>query len=201
MANANSLKDFWGFVRHENDLRAWLAKAVISTPLADLVLRVGSPFPHYAFVIPITILVELLVYFISYEFLTGLEVRKLRSILGWGTFVVVAGGMLYLWLFVNYVQPNDNHWHRVVVGYELRPEIKGLSKNSTPPSAKELLNTNNGEEDTIWTETSLNRMRYTVLIVWLALFASVTFVFSTFVLLRRGHDPSPVPLPVGGGVT
>lgn len=161
---------------------AQAAKLGIVAPLADLLLQLGPPWPNHASVVAITVLFELVLYVFLYTILVQRR-RLLRPLLIASTVGTLSVGALYIVLFANYVVPAPNYWHRVVVGSELLPEVAQEYAGKSLPSAKDLVANAGNNEDDVWTSSSLTAARLVILAVWLALFAQVTLVLATFVLL------------------
>ena len=115
--------------------------------------------------------------------------------IGYGLVTVLAVGVLYLVLFLRFVWPAPDLWHREVVGYELKPDVEELYKaNHEPvPSPRTLLDAADNNPELVWSPSSLNKTRAVLLVAWLLLTALVMTVFSAFVLQQMAARPAAGP--------
>jgi hypothetical protein len=181
---------FWDFVKNQNDWRALLAKGAAATPLLGLLASVGPPWPDTKFVAIGTVLGQLLILVLVYVFVGGWGHLRLTQLVLGLVGCTVGMAITYLVLFATFTVPAPDHAHRVVVGYELRPEVKALYRDKALPSDRDLLEQGGRKEDQVWTDSSLTVMRLVILLVWITLYAFVTSVFAVVARLRHS-DQTP----------
>jgi hypothetical protein len=180
-----ALAEFWKFVKDARGVFKWIAITAVSTPVVDLIVRVGAPWPDRWVVAFITTLVELIGYVFCFQVVMQwkkerLEVWLTRSLVL--CLILVCG---YMALFSLYIVPAPNHWHRVVIGYKMTDQAQQHQANNPGISNTTLLEHFENNVEEVWTLGSLTVTRLVVLSTWIGLFLLVTLSFTIFLILQR----------------
>lgn len=185
--SSDAMKEFWLFAKDFKSASAWVAKAAIAAPLADILLNLGPPWPSRVGVAILVCIVEVIVLMWSFEFwkhgeTTIAEVRKVMrwSLIG-AAFIVVP----YLWLFASYVEDAPNWWTRVVIGTTYHEEIgEMVHEDPSKYTTRELLERFERQPERIWTKDSIIKIQVILLACWLLFWIALSCYVAAFVTLR-----------------
>ena len=206
-----ALKEFWSFAKDFRSIQANIAKAAICAPLVDIVLKIGSPWPSVMTASMLASLIQVVIIMLAYEFWKQgrprkVDVRKWLLVSSVCFFCVL---IVYIWAFSQYIVVQDiggSHaeskskvvdqpwWFsigspRVVTGYEVKPEVqKWIDYQKIKLTRPELI-FEWGSPDNVWTEYSLNTMRFIFLVLWLSLWGSLSATISGFLALQWVRKP------------
>lgn len=186
MNKPRPLDDFRAFL---DDYRGVLKAGLLAgvAPLADLVLQVGSPWPTSAAATALSVVVELLVLAFAYEFWRRSR-TPYATIQGWmvaGILGFIVSLIIYIILWSQFIVPNDDSFHRDVIGYEMHPQIREMvAENPSVSTPEQLLRKFDRDVEAIWTSSSIRIARAFVLLTWLAIWATVSLTLAAFVSLQ-----------------
>lgn len=180
------LADFWKFCRDFKSVTAWIAKAAVAAPLVDIVVNVGPPWPSRIAVSILVCVIEVVVLMYSFEFWRQgrARMRGIRAVLRGSTAVFSVVLILYLFLFATFVVDVPDGWNRVVIGYQMHPDVAELvASNPSEWTPKELM-LQFHDEMAVWTPASVNVVRTAVLVAWLLLWSLLAVIIASFVSLQ-----------------
>jgi hypothetical protein len=188
MADApkTALSEFWSFAKDFKSVTAWIAKAAIAAPLADIVVNIGPPWPSRIAVAILLCIVEVIVLMYSFEFWRkgSPRIRDIRSAMRAGIVAFGVGFIVYIYLFANFIVDAPDARHRVVIGCDMHPDVAEMANaNPSQWTPKELI-LQFHDEMAVWTPGSVNVMRTIVLVIWLLLWTALAVVISAFVALQ-----------------
>jgi hypothetical protein len=187
MASA-ALKEFKEVLSDFRQLASLALKGAVAAPLVDLWLRVG-PLPTKPVAV-LSSLVEFLTVMWVFQFWHDLKGRKLKvrmkSALSFFCIGIVIS-LALLWMFT--VTPGQGR-DRVVKGFSLRPEIKPLINSSYTP--EQALGESEYDPDKVWTKESIVIVQVSIILIWMATFASLAAYLTVFIILQRRSNAVPV---------
>lgn len=187
MSAKKPLAEFWRFTVDFQSAIAWIAKAAVAAPLADLVLNIGPPWPSRWGVSALVCIAELVVLMWSFEFWQKkLEtISTIRRVMKWAVVCLVASFLIYLYLFAAHVFELPDMWHRDVGGFRYHDSISGLIESDPAKyTDSELLERFSRNPEKIWTRSSIIQARVLLCVVWLILWVSLSSIIAAFVALQ-----------------
>jgi len=183
-----SLKEFKEVLSDFRQLASLALKGAVAAPLADLWLKIGPPPTK-----PIAVLSSLMEFVAVvwvFQFWYSIDERNLniRMKTALGIFCIgIATALVLLWTFT--ILPGQSR-ERVIEGFRLVPSVKPLINDSY--TAEQALRESEYDADKIWTRGSIVLMRASIILTWMASFASLAVYLTTFIILQRRRSARPL---------
>ena len=185
---ATGLSEFKEVLSDFQQLRSLALKGVVAAPLADIWLKLGPPPPKA--IGALTALMEFVGVVCVFQFWLNSKERKLRirMLIALGIcFVGLVSSLLLLGIFT--VSPGQGR-DRVVEGYSLRPDVKGIVNESYTP--EQALRESEYDPDKVWTRDSIAVLQTLIVVTWMATFAGFAVYLTVFIILQRRRHPTPL---------
>ena len=181
------LSEFMSFLGDFTNLVAIVSKSALLAPLADIVLRIGSPSPSTSISVTTSCFVALIVLMSSFVFwrqgqvsLEHIKRRQLQFMWGW-----IGATSIYFLFWCFFVVDNHNMWNRDVKGFVFHKNIAELV--ATDPSkytTDYLLEIFGRKVGRIWQEWSINLMRFIIFILWQLVWIMFAANISSFLAIQ-----------------
>jgi hypothetical protein len=210
----STLKEFWDFLKEGCSAQEWLAKAMLATFLLDWIASFGPPQPGKSFVSFLTALFELITAIVVYEYLRRRRAATYRWLLAGGIVLLVGILVGYVVLYLDRVMVIDlssttvggsePKQARIVKGTEYEQHAVQFREgyrviNHAYPSDQEMVDifiTELGPDvvsartlqsliERLWTKRSIFWSMCLLLVLWVALFSSLTYCVLVFLLQFR----------------
>jgi uncharacterized surface protein with fasciclin (FAS1) repeats len=176
------LEEFREVIGDFKSLTSWTVKGAVVAPLADLVLRVGAPWPDGVPVI--TSVLELITLICVFHFWFGKSHKQLTRLMKVFLVIVCVSFFGYLYLLDTYTFVSPASSKRYAKGFIELPNVKRLIPAEFK-TADEVLRNSEYKEEEVWTAGSITAARLVLLAVWLTLFASLSVLIATFIMAQR----------------
>jgi hypothetical protein len=180
---------FWAFVGDARSILSWVVKVSALAPLLTILVKIGPPWPNTYAAAVLSSVTAVVVFALSYEFMCRRPLFTPQWVL---QIALVIGVVLLVWATYSYfntlslyVIDMPDAEHRVVIGYEMHPNVRALADSDPSRFTNMELLKSFDEANDVWTIDSITRVRILLLLQWLVVWASLLFVLSAFVALQR----------------
>ncbi|MGA2799654.1 MAG: hypothetical protein ABSE63_18890 [Thermoguttaceae bacterium] len=176
-------KDFWLFVSQAQSLWKWLFVAAAGSSLLDLILKLGPPWPEREAIAFVTVIIEIFVYMLCYEFYKNRDSDVLDSHLLRGAVGVVLSLLLYFFLSSHFVF-HFSDGSTDAAGFIYTDNAKQYIKDHPGTSDWEIVEAKGRDVKAIFVPWTVDTIRTVLLVLWEIVYGCITLAFSVFVALR-----------------
>ncbi len=186
--DGDSLRGFRRFVGDFQHLGAVVGKLAVAAPFADILVKIGPPWPERHFTALVCAIVQVVVLMYAFEFWwqgRRASIESVRRTLKVAVLLLSFAGVSYLVAFICLTSRDP----RTVIGWVYLPEVEAIVATDPGKYTPDyLLQISEGNVFTIWTATSIRFARAILLFLWIGVWTTLSIVFSAFLVLqwRRG---------------
>ncbi len=183
----NGVEEFKEVLTDFRSVTSWVAKGAVAAPFADLILRqfdvgIGPPWPSG--VLTITSVAELLALMFIFNFFFGIAAKKLDRLMLVALILLCLTFAGYLLVFSYFTEPHPKTKNLMVLGYEpVSADMRQAFMEGY--TRQQALEENEYTPTKIWTERSITNVRIGILLLWLAVFISLSVFIALFVMAQR----------------
>jgi hypothetical protein len=190
---STALAPFFAFVADYRSIILYILGLGAMPLLLDFIYAVGPPWPQSTAVAAFTTLVSWLVLLYSYAMWDDLKKTNLRQLIGWMAPLATLSLVVFIFFKAFFCMNAPDYRNQEAVGWELQSDIQALfdkldNDHQPRPTFEELFEGAKYKPYKIWKEWTVNTSRTALLLSWLALYASVSFVVSIFVLMQHENQ-------------
>jgi hypothetical protein len=175
------LQEFKALLSNVKSITSWAVNGIILVPLADVVLKLGPPWPKG---VPIlTSLAELLVLMCIFQFCFRASRKRLSRCMLIAIFVMCLSFFGYLILVNSFTFSPPSTTARYAKGFSVRSNVKPLINDQY--TENDALQDAEYDPKNVWEPWSITTVEVSLLALWLILFGSLSLFVGAFVMFQQ----------------